>query len=112
MSAWSNSMLLMTAISGRMHEELRRLVEERAVVLVAFDDEVATDTRLRPMARARSDPPKLSAMPPTSIVGSRPPCVSSQPVSDVVVVLPWVPARTIDVHPTGSDRGSLPGSEQ
>ena len=34
-------------------------------------------------------------MPPTSTVGSSLPCVSSHPVSDVVVVLPCVPAMTI-----------------
>ena len=35
-------------------------------------------------------------MPPTSTLGSAPPWVSSQPVSAVVVVLPCVPAMTID----------------
>ena len=34
-----------------------------------------------------------------STLGSAPPWVSSHPVSDVVVVLPWVPAMTIDRAP-------------
>ena len=34
-----------------------------------------------------------------STLGSAPPCASSQPVSDVVVVLPWVPAMTIERAP-------------
>ena len=41
MSAWSNSMLLIDGDVGQVLQELGRLVEEGAVVLVAFDDEVA-----------------------------------------------------------------------
>ena len=70
-------------------QELRRLVEECAVVLVAFDHEVA----------AAADPvavSKFSAIPPMNTLGSAPPCASSQPVSEVVVVLPWVPVMTIE----------------
>jgi hypothetical protein len=51
-------------------------------------------------------------MPPTSTLGSRPAAVSSQPTSDVVVVLPCVPATTIerDAHRNCSRTSS--GSEQ
>ena len=35
-------------------------------------------------------------MPPMKTLGSAPPWASTQPVSDVVVVLPCVPAMTID----------------
>ena len=80
---------------GQVLEELGGLVEVGAVVFVAFDHERA------PVPRGSSLPPrpKLRAMPPTSTVGSTPPCVSSHPASDVVVVLPWVPATTIERVP-------------
>src|SRR2546423_1442350 len=38
-------------------------------------------------------------MPPTSTLGSRPPCANTHPVSDVVVGLPCVPAMTIERAP-------------
>ncbi len=51
-------------------------------------------------------------MPPTSTLGSTPPLVSSQPVSDVVVVLPCVPAMTIDRAPQRKCSRIASGSEQ
>ena len=92
---------------GQILQELRGLVEEGAVVFVAFDDELA----------AAADPvaavsPKFSAMPPMSTLGSAPPCVSSQPVSDVVVVLPCVPAMTIERAPQRKCSRIASGSEQ
>ena len=89
-------------------QELRRLVEVGAVVFVALDHEIAA--RAEPVARPAS--PKFSAMPPTSTVGSSLPCVSSHPVSDVVVVLPCVPARTIDRDPQRKWSRTTSGSEQ
>jgi hypothetical protein len=51
-------------------------------------------------------------MPPTSTLGSRPADVSSQPTMEVVVVLPCVPATTMDraAHRNWSRTSS--GSEQ
>ena len=53
-------------------------------------------SRSRARRRAGSCRRSCAAMPPTSTLGSRPPAVSSQPVSAVVVVLPCVPAITIE----------------
>ena len=51
-------------------------------------------------------------MPPTSTLGSTPPWVSSQPASDVVVVLPCVPAITIERAPHRKCSRIASGSEQ
>ena len=48
----------------------------------------------------------------TSTVGSSLPCVNSQPVSDVVVVLPCVPATTTDSAPQRNWSRIISGSEQ
>ena len=50
-------------------QELRRLVEEGAVVLVALDDELAAAARADSSSPSS---PKFAAMPPTSRLGSRP----------------------------------------
>ena len=91
----------------QVFQELRGLVEERAVVFVAFDDEVAAAARADSWRRLRS----CAAMPPTSTLGSAPPCVSSHPVSAVVVVFPCVPAMTTDGVPEEMSRIAS-GSEQ
>ena len=51
-------------------------------------------------------------MPPTSTLGSRPACTSSHPASAVVVVLPCVPAITIDRAPHRKCSRTASGSEQ
>ena len=84
-------MLLMTAISGRYFRNLARLVEERAVVFVAFDHELAAPAC--PIARTALSQIERNAADQHG--GSRFACASSQPVSAVVVVLPCVPAMTI-----------------
>ena len=109
MSAWSNSMLRDDGDVGQVLQELRGLVEERAVVLVALDDEVAAvaqaiaravvaEIARRCRRRARSGP--------------GPPCASSHPASAVVVVLPCVPATTIDRAPHRNCSRTASGSEQ
>ena len=94
---------------GQVLQKLGGLVEERAVVLVAFDHEVAALPRAGSWTRRW---PKFRAMPPTSTLGSSPPCVSSHPVSDVVVVLPCVPAMTIERAPHRKWSRTASGSEQ
>src|SRR5688572_16060485 len=51
-------------------------------------------------------------MPPTRMVGSSFPWVSSHPVRDVVVVFPWVPATTTDRAPHRNCSRMISGSEQ
>ena len=94
---------------GQVLQELRRLVEEGAVVLVAFDDEVAAlpDPIARPVL---AEVPRDAADEHAS--DRAPPCVSSQPASDVVVVLPCVPAMTIDRAPQRKCSRIASGSEQ
>ena len=94
---------------GQVLQELRRLVEERAVVLVALDHEVASlpDAVARPvLAEVAGDAADEHAR----IERRR--AVSSQPVSDVVVVLPCVPAMTIDRAPQRKCSRIASGSEQ
>ena len=51
----------------------------------------ASATRKSPFPR-RAFVPRMRTRPPTRIVGSKPASVRTIPVSDVVVVFPWVPA--------------------
>ena len=90
-------------------QELGGLVEEGAVVLVAFDDKVATAAPSDSSSRARR---RFRAMPPTRMLGSAPACVSSHPASAVVVVFPCVPAITIERAPHRKCSRIASGSEQ
>jgi hypothetical protein len=73
-------------------QELRGLVEVRAVVLVAFDDE-GLALADRDSSRRRAEVARDAADQHRRIAPGR---RQQPPVSDVVVVLPCVPAMTIE----------------
>ncbi len=90
-------------------QELRRLVEERAVVLVALDHEVAPLPHPVARRRARRSCARCRRRARSD---RRRRAVSSHPVSDVVVVLPCVPAMTIERAPQRKCSRIASGSEQ
>ena len=44
---------------------------------------------------SRAFVPSVLTLPPTTIVGSKPPCESTLAIIEVVVVLPWLPATAM-----------------
>ncbi len=71
-------MLVTTAMAG---ESLRKLPS----------DSSASTTISSPLPSLAFEPRELS-LPPTTVVGSRPPAASTVATMEVVVVLPWLPA--------------------
>ena len=94
---------------GQVLQELRRLVEERAVVFVAFDDEVAPAARGDSSSRARRSCARCRRRARSD--RGRPRSAASRS-SDVVVVLPCVPAMTIERAPQRKCSRMASGSEQ
>ena len=70
--------------------------------IVVKDDTMSIGTRK----------PSPTGTPPTNSAGSRPASVRMWPTSDVVVVLPWVPASTIERAPQRNRSRTASGSEQ
>ena len=85
-------------------QELRALVEEGGVVLVALDDE------LGPWP-SRQDWRKFSGTPPIRNEGSRPASASTCASSEEVVVLPWVPATTTEWRSVRKSSESSEGND-
>ena len=109
MSAWSNSTLLIDRDVGQILQELRGLVEEGAVVFVAFDDEVAAvpDPVARSLlAEVARDPADQHARIDAAVRSA------ASRSATVVVVLPCVPATTIDRAPQRKCSRIASGSEQ
>ena len=78
MSRWSASRLVMTASEGVRRRNVRSYSS-------------ASMTMMSPSPATAFDP-NASTLPPTMIVGSKPPSRTTSPVIVVVVVLPCVPA--------------------
>ena len=68
-------------------------------------------TNSRPCPNRQLEP-KLPVTPPMRKLGSRPPSVSSHAASDAVVVLPWVPATTMDRRSQSHVSRTVSGSER
>ncbi len=79
----------MTTMSGRYFRNLADLSKNA----LSYSSPSMTKSRPDP---SRKLPSKFAAIPPISTVGSMPPAVSSHPARAVVVVLPCVPAMTMD----------------
>ena len=78
---WSASMVVITATSGFRRRKLPSLSSASA-----------TSQSLLP---SRALAPAASSWPPITKVGSSPPAASTLASSEVVVVLPWVPATAM-----------------
>ena len=87
------------------HRDHGREAQERAVALVGLGDE----QRARAEARACGARPAASTRPPTTAVGSSPAASSTCATSEVVVVLPWLPAdrdAVLEAHQLGEHLGA------
>ena len=62
-------------------------------------------------APERNPLPKFTGMPPMKKLGSNPAATSTQDISEVVVVLPWVPATTTECLPSMRNRPRAWGND-
>ena len=64
-------------------------------ILVKVPSDSSASTTIHLPAPSRAFEPQALMMPPVITVGSRPAAVNRCAISDVVVVLPWVPVTEI-----------------